>query len=321
MTKLAIHLLSALAILVSIAQTSRAQYNKPELGSMDRVVAPYKADEVGVDEKLGAIVPASTMFVDESGTKVPLGDFLGKGRPVILWLGYYECPMLCDKMSAGMVSAVRGVQLDAGKEFSILNVSIDPNESANLARAKKATYLKELGQPGNASAWNLLTGAPESIKLLADSVGYKFAKVVLEEKDGPETQYAHPAVLMVLSPEGKVTRYLYPVAAAGVAFDSRTMQLSLIEASEGRIGSVVDRVILTCLRYDAHTGTYTWVAVNLMRWAGGLTILLMAAILVPLWIRASRRRDDRIESSGDESRGDKSRGVPAPDVGPRTARL
>lgn len=297
MPKLSAHLLAAAAMIASITATnSRAQYNQPELGSMNRVVEPYKAEEVGVDEKLGAIIPLSTTFVDESGTKVPLSDFLGRDRPVILWLGYYECPMLCDKMSAGMVGAVRGIQLDAGKEFSILNVSIDPNESAALARAKKATYLKELGQPGNAAAWNLLTGSPESIKALSDVVGYKFKKV---ELDG-ETQYAHPAVLVVLSPQGKVTRYLYPIASAGVQFDSRTMQLSLIEASEGKIGSVVDRVMLTCLRYDAHTGKYTYVAVNMMRWAGAITIAIMAAILFPLYIRAARAKksDDGFPGGG-----------------------
>jgi protein SCO1 len=290
MTPLTRHLLSALTIVASVAPIARAQYNLPEVKAVDGIVEPYQAGEVGVDEKLGSIVPSSMMFVDESGAKVPLSDFLGKGRPVILWLGYYECPMLCDKMSGGMVEAVRGVQLDAGKEFSILNVSIDPNESAALARAKKATYLKELGQPGNAAAWNLLTGSPESIKSLADSVGYKFKKVVLKGNDGAETQYAHPAVLVVLSPEGKVTRYLYPLAAAGIAFDPRTMQLSLIEASEGRVGSVVDRFVLTCLRYDAHTGKYTWIAVKLMQWAGGLTVVIMAAVFLPLWIRAARTK-------------------------------
>lgn len=307
MPRLARHLLTAFASVVAFGTTvAVAQYNLPEVGSMNRAVEPYQAGEVGVDEKLGAIVPSSTTFTDESGKKVALGEFLGNDRPVILWLGYYKCPLLCDKMSGGMVEAVKGIKLDAGKEFSILNVSIDPNESAALARAKKSTYLKELGQPGNAAAWNLLTGSPESIKSLADSVGYKFKKVTI---DG-ESQYAHPAVLVVLSPEGKVTRYLYPLPAAGVVFDPRVMQLSLIEASEGRVGSVVDRLVLTCLQYDAHTGKYTYVAVQMMKWAGALTILVMGAILIPIWIRAARARKD-----------DESRGVSAPEFGPRTARL
>lgn len=301
MIRIARHVLSALALLGSFAGTAAAQYNQPELGSLNRVIEPYKAGEVGVDEKLGAVVPTSITFTNENGDKVALADFLGHDRPVILWLGYYECPMLCDKMSAGMVDAVKGIKLDAGKEFSILNVSIDPNESAGLARAKKATYLKELGQPGNAAAWNLLTGSPESIKALADSVGYKFKKVVTNGKDGEETQYAHPAVLMILSPEGKVTRYLYPLAKEGVQFDPRTMQLSLIEASEGRVGSVVDRVILTCLHYDPKVGQYTYVAVRLMQWAGALTVLLMAAILFPIWFRAARKKNDD-DGSDNESR-------------------
>ena len=288
MLKSARQLLAALAIATTIGVSGvRAQYNQPELGSLDKVIEPFKKGEVGVDEKLGAIVPSNVVFTDESGAKVELGSYLHKDAPVILWMGYYECPMLCDKMSGGMVDAVKKIQLDAGKEFSILNVSIDPNESAGLAKAKKATYLKELGQPGNATAWNLLTGSPESIHALADAVGFKFKKV--EYKD--EVSYAHPAVLMILSPEGKVTRYLYPLPAAGVVFDARTMQLSLIEASEGKVGTVIDRLILTCLHYDPHTGVYTKDAVMLMRVGGGLTIGVMALILVPLWIRAARSKN------------------------------
>lgn len=287
MFKPARQLLAAVAIVASIASSSaRAQYNLPDVGSANKILEPFKQGEVGVDEKLGAMVPAGLTFVDESGAKVTLGDYLNKDRPVILWMGYYECPMLCDKMSAGMVEAVKHVQLAAGKEFSILNVSIDPNESAGLAKAKKATYLKELGQPGNAAAWNLLTGSPESIHTLADLVGYKFKKIDLKDA----SEYAHPAVLMVLSPEGKLTRYLYPLPAAGVVFDARTMQLSLIEASEGRIGSVVDRVMLTCLQYDAHAGKYTKDVVALMKLGGLVTVVVMGLIFIPLWLKAARSR-------------------------------
>lgn len=305
MLKPARQLLSVIVLATAILTTgggsvAHAQYNLPPVGSMDNVVDPFKPGEVGVDEKLGSTIPTSTTFVDETGTKVTLGDYLHKDRPVILWMGYYECPMLCDKMSAGMVDAVKRIQLDAGKEFSILNVSIDPNESSGLAKAKKQTYLSELGQPGNAAAWNLLTGSPETIKTLADAVGYKFKKIKVKD----ETQYAHPAVLMILSPEGKLTRYLYPVAAAGVTFDPRTMQLSLIEASEGRIGSIVDRVILTCLHYDVKAGAYTKNAVALMKLGGGITILVMGLFLIPLWIKSARMKpggDDDVDAREGQS--------------------
>ena len=273
-------------LLAAAPSVSFAQYSRPDVGSLDKPVEPYAFGEVGVDERLGNLVPKDLKFRDEAGKSVALSDYLTHGRPIVLWMGYYECPMLCDLMSAGMVKSVKGVQLDAGQEFAILNVSIDPNESSTLARDKKATYLKELGQPGNAAAWNLLTGSPESIRALAEAVGYKFKKVTVQG----ESQYAHPAVLMILAPDGKVTRYLYPDGNQGVNFDTRTMQLSLIEASNGTVGSTLDKVLLTCLRYDSHTGRYTWIALNLMKGAGALTVLGMAAVLVPIWIRSARRK-------------------------------
>ena len=277
-------LLATIAV-AACSATSFAQYSKPEIGSMDKVVEPYKEGEVGVDEKPGSQVPLDAAFNDEDGQAVTFGSYLNKGRPIILWIGYFECPMLCDRMSGGMIRAVRSIKLDAGKEFAILNVSINPNEVPGIARQKKDNYLKELGQPGDASGWNLLTGGPTAIERLTSSVGYKFKAVEV----AGETEYAHPAVLVILSPEGKVTRYLYPDKdTSGVEFDSQTLRLSLVEASNGTVGSTVDRFLLTCLRYDAHTGKYTKDAIALMKYAGALTVLVMAAVLVPLWIKSAR---------------------------------
>lgn len=279
-------LLAAIALTATLsAPAAHAQYQRPDIGSMDRVIDPYEKGEVGVDEKPGAYVPKDVAFLDEDGKDVTLASYLGQGRPVILWLGYYECPALCDPMSGGMVRAVKDLKLDSGKEFAIVNVSINPSEVPGIAKVKRETYLKELGHPGEARGWNLLTGKPEGIAALTQAVGYKFKKVTA---DG-ETQYAHPAVLIVLSPEGKVTRYLYPSKGTGVEFDAQTMRLSLIEASEGKVGSPLDQFLLTCLRYDSHTGKYTWVAVRLMQYAGAVTVLVMVAVFVPYWIRSSRR--------------------------------
>ena len=287
-------LLSLIAVLGG-ATSSFAQYQKPDVGSMDKVVEPYQAGEVGVDEKPGATVPLDLKFVDEEGRDVTLGSYLGHGRPIILWLGYFECPALCDRMSGGMIRAVRGIKLDAGREFSILNVSINPNDVPGVAKQKKINYLKELGQPGDAKGWDLLTGSPESIATLTGDVGYKFKAV--QTVDG--TEFAHPAVLLILSPEGKVTRYLYP-QSTGLEFDGQTMRYSLIEAAEGKVGTTVDQFLLTCLRYDAHTGKYTKDAQAIMKWAGALTVVIMAAIFFPLWIRAARKPadDDALPPTG-----------------------
>lgn len=283
MRLISLHLLTLSAIL-AIAPVSSAQYMRQPPGTLTTPLELYEPGEVGVDEKPGAQVPLDAQFKDEEGMPVTVGSLLKPHRPTILWLGYYECPMLCDKMSAGMVKALKDIRLDAGGEYAVVQISINPNEVPLDAKAKKQTYVEQIGRPKDAAGWNLFTGNPDQIAKVADAVGYKFKKVEIEG----QTEYAHPAVLMVLSPEGKVTRYLYPKAAEGVEFDSRTMQLSLIEASNGQIGSTVDRILLTCLQYDHKTGKYTWVAVNLLKLGAGITVLIMAAVLVPLWIRGPR---------------------------------
>lgn len=275
--------LLALAAICMIAPLSRAQYTRPEIGSMNKPLELYQPDEVGVDEKPGGQVPLDAVVRNEEGETVTFGSLLKPNRPSILWLGYYECPMLCDKMSAGMVKAVKDIRLDAGTEFAVIQLSINPSEVPADAKTKKETYIEKIGRPGTATGWTLLTGNPEPIAAVANSVGYKFKKVTVEG----ETQFAHPAVLVILSPEGKVTRYLYPKAGEGVEFDDRTMQLSLIEASNGTIGSTVDRILLTCLHYDPTTGKYTWVAVNLMKLAGAITLVIMAVIFIPFWIKGA----------------------------------
>ena len=285
-----------LTLVAASATVASAQYDRQDIGSMDVAVNPVQPGEVNVEEKLGAFVPLGDSFLDEEGQPVTLNTYLNHGRPIILWLGYYECPQFCDRMSAGLVRGVKNIKLDSGKEFAIVHVSINPNEVPGLAKQKKINYTKELGQPGDSKGWSLLTGKPESIAALTASVGYKYKAV----KVRGETEYAHPAVLVVLSPEGKVARYLYPQQGGGdLAFDPQTLRLSLIEASDGRVGSTVDHLMLTCLRWDAQTGKYTKDAVALMKWAGALTVLIMAIILIPLWIRAARQPAD----PDDDSRG------------------
>jgi protein SCO1 len=279
-------LLLAFVTLATLSSGTFAQYQRPDVGSMDKVVSPIAEGEVAVDEsKLNTFVPKDLAFNDEDGNPVTIGSYLDKGRPIILWIGYFECPMLCDRMSGGMVRAVRSMKLDGATEYAILNVSVNPDEVPGIAKQKKENYLKELGQPGQAAGWNLLTGSPAAIEGLTESVGYKYKAVEI----AGETEYAHPAVLIILSPEGQVSRYLYPdQESAGVEFSPQTMRLSLIEASQGRVGSTIDRFLLTCLRFDQHTGKYTKNVQAIMRYAGGATVLLMAAVFVPLWVRSAR---------------------------------
>jgi protein SCO1/2 len=240
---------------------------------------PPEVKQSDVVEHLGAQVDLELRFVNEAGQSVRLGDYFTGRRPVILQLGYFECPMLCTLVSQGMVDSLAALTLRPAEDFEVLYVSIDPAEKPNLAAAKKATIVKALNKPGAEEAIHLLTGEQQAITSLTEAVGFKYAWV-------PDSkQFAHPAVLVLVSPQGRVMRYLY-----GVAFDARTLRLSLVEASQGKIGSTADRFILTCFQYDGSVGKYAMTARRLMQIGGGLTALVLGSIIF-LLIRRDIRRD------------------------------
>lgn len=240
---------------------------------------PATLEGVGVEDKTDAQVPLELVFADESGKSVALGEFFEPGRPVLLTLAYYECPMLCHLVLNGLVQALRDVPWSPGEEFEIVTVSIDPGETPPLARAKKANYLESYGKPQAAAGWHFLTGEAEAIERLADSVGFGFRYV--EERD----EYAHPAAIFVLTPEGRLSRYL-----SGVRPAARTLRLSMVEASQGQVGSALDQFILTCFHYDAEAGKYAPAALKLMRLGGAVTVVIVAVMLAVFWARESRRR-------------------------------
>lgn len=232
---------------------------------------------IGFDQNPGAPVPQDLVFLDESGSEVRLGDFLGR-RPVILSLAYYRCPMLCTLVLNGLASSMRGLGLEAGADFTVVTVSIDPRETPQLAEATRRSYLKEYGRPDALHAWRFLTGRQESIAALAAAAGFRYAW------DATTEQYAHPSGIIVLTPDGRISRYLL-----GVEYAPRDLRLALVEASEGRIGTVVDRLLLLCYRYDPATGRYGAAALGLMRAGGVITMLAMAAFVVVMLRRDARR--------------------------------
>ena len=235
---------------------------------------PAHLRSVDVDEKLDQLVPLDLSFVDERGRRVKLNDYFEDSRPVILVLAYYRCPMLCSLVLDGMVDVLGQLEGQPGKDYQIITVSIDPTESPTLAQTKRQTYLRALGKPGVEEGWHFLTGRREQIDRLADAVGFRYHYV-------KETQeYAHPALLTVLTPEGRVSRYLY-----GVTWDPATLRLSLVEASNGAIGTTVERFILACYGYDASEGRYGPVAMKIMRLGGLLTLLVLGVVLYALWRR------------------------------------
>ena len=240
---------------------------------------PEALARVGIEEHLDASLPLDVPFVDEDGRDVSLRSFLARGRPVVLTLNYYRCPMLCTLELNGLVDGLKGLAWEPGDEFEIVTVSIDPRERPPLARAKKQHYVESLGRPAAAAGWHFLTGPAASIEAVTEAVGFSY------EYDAATDQYGHAAVIVLLTPEGRVSRYLY-----GVQFESATLKLGLLEASQGRVGSAWDRFILYCYHYDFNQGRYALAAVRIMRAGGALTVLTLGLVLGAFWLRERGHR-------------------------------
>jgi protein SCO1 len=235
----------------------------------------------GVDivEKLGERVPRDLTFTDQDGKTVKLGDLLGDGKPVLLTLVYFKCPMLCSLTLNGLVGALRQQTWQPGKEFRVVTVSFDPSEKPELARQKQSGYLGALGLGDERrSSWPFLTGDKQNIDALAEAVGFKY------RWDAVNKAWDHTAALIALAPDGKITRYLY-----GVQYPSRDVQMALFEAASGRVGTTLERALLRCYAYDASTKSYKLFAVRFTR-AGSLLVLgLLVTFLTILWRRDLRR--------------------------------
>lgn len=230
---------------------------------------PAILKNVGIDQKMNAQVPVDIPFLDEYGRPVQLKDYLGK--PVILALVYYQCPSLCNLVLDGMVRSAKEIQMTAGSEFDIVAVSFDPRETPEMARLKKQMFVKEYGRPGAENGFHFLTGTEASSRMLADAVGFHYSY------DSESNQYIHASAIMVLTPEGRVSKYFY-----GVTYPSRDLRLGLTEASEGQISSAVAQVLLYCYHYDPSRGKYGLVVMNLLRAGGAITIVCLAGLLIVL---------------------------------------
>lgn len=246
-------------------------------GDAERVPAATKG--VGVAEKLGERVPLDLTVRDEHGDEHPLRAFFDGDKPVILNLGYYGCPMLCGLVMNALADGVVDMGWTPGDQFTIVTLSIDPNESHRLALEKKRNYINQIGMADAAAGWHFLTADKETSEAVAEAVGFKY------RYDPIQSQYAHSAVLVILMPDGRVSRYLY-----GITFPGQTLRLSLVEASEGKVGSTIDHVLLTCFRYDPAAGGYRFAAIGLMRVAGAATVVVVAGLIGGALLRERRQR-------------------------------
>lgn len=254
------------AILIAAAPPLRADRIEPK---------PKELENVGIDEHLDVPVPLDATFRDEQDHPVRLGDFFKPGRPVILSLNYSDCPMLCNLQLTALAKRLKELDWTAGTEYEVVSVSINPAEPAHRALATRQKYLQLYGRSLN--GWHFLVGGKASIDRVAEAVGFRYQYVPARN------EYAHAAVAILCTPSGKTSRYLY-----GVDFPVQTLRLSLVEASEGKIGSPGDQLLLFCFHYDPATGTYAPRAARLAMTVGAaLTVVLMAGWLFVLWSRES----------------------------------
>lgn len=239
--------------------------------------------EVTITEHLGQTVTLDTPFLNSDGEAVQVGDYLGQGRPVVLVFTYHSCPMLCSLILDVLAQTLVETDLVAGEDFEVLTVSFDPRDTPERAAEVKARYVAAVqdGQPTIADDWHFLVGDAEASQRLARQVGFGYEFV---DETG---EYAHNAALILLSPEGTITRYLY-----GISYPPRDFRLAMVEAGDGTVGTTLDRFLLTCFQYDATTRTYTPYIRGIMKLGGVLLLIALAAVLVPLWRRERRRQRD-----------------------------
>ena len=254
-----------------LAATAWGQAMTKGIMSPPANVRPPNLQNVGIEQHLDGQVPADLAFVDDSGRAVKLGDYFGR-KPLILNLVYYNCTMLCGEALSGLTGSMKMVKFDIGNEFDVLTVSFDPRETPAIATAKKADYLKRYGRAGAAAGWHFLTGPAESINALTRAVGFQY------QYDAKSSQYAHATAIMVLTPQGRISRYFY-----GVDYPPKDLRMGLVEASQGKIGNAVDAVLLYCYHYDPATGKYGAIVNNILKLGAGLTILILGGLLLVLF--------------------------------------
>lgn len=283
--------LSALVILlfcsISVSAQKTEHYNSPlyspktyDPSTTEPNGLPAALQTVGIDQKLGDQLPLDAEFKDENGNMVKLGTYFSKGKPVILALVYYECPMLCNQVLNGLTGSLKGMSFDAGKDYEVVAISFDAreNDKPDLAKNKKANYVERYGRAGSEDGWHFLTGAQDSIDKVTKAAGFNY------KWDERSNQFAHAGGIMVVTPEGKMSRYLY-----GIDYPPKDLKFAIMDASASKVGSPTDRLLLYCYHYDPATGKYGLAILNVIRLGGIFTLLCMGAMALVFWRRNKKK--------------------------------
>ncbi len=242
---------------------------------------PDALQKIGIEQKLGEQLPLETEFKDENGQTVKLGQFFNKEKPVVLAFVYYECPMLCNEVLNGLTGTLKGISFDAGKDYDVVAISFDTreNEKPELAANKKASYMERYGRPGTEQGWHFLTGTQASIDATANAAGFGY------EWDEKSSQFAHAGGIMIVTPEGKMSRYIN-----GIDYAPKDVKFGLMESAENKVGSVTEKLLLYCYHYDPSTGRYGLAILQIIRLGAVATIFGMGAMGFVFWRRNKGRK-------------------------------
>lgn len=243
---------------------------------------PETLKSVGIEQRLGEQLPLDAQFKDEEGRTVTLGSYFKDGKPVVLAFVYYECPMLCNQVLNGLVGTLKGMSLDAGKDFEVVAISFDAteNEKPDLAKNKRLNYVERYNRPGTEAGWHFLTGTQDSIDKATRAAGFSY------KWDERSKQFAHASGVMVVTPEGKMSRYFY-----GIEYAPKDVKFGIMESSAGKVGNAAEKLLLYCFHYDPSTGKYGLAILRVMRLAGVATLVGMGAMIFVFWRRSKRKVD------------------------------
>ena len=272
-----------LAVLALCGLQAHAYDTKPLVTGKE---LPAELQSVGVDEHLGGQLDLDLPFTDETGKTVPLRSFFSADKPVLMAMVYYTCPALCNYHLNALTEAMKTLKWTSGKDFEVVAVSMNSKETPDVAGKKKHNYLELYGRHTGDSGWHFLVGNEQNVKKLADELGFRFHW--MEDKQ----QFAHASVAYVVTPDGRISRYLH-----GLNIETNTLKLSLLEASSGKIGNVLEHVLLYCLKFDPEKSKYTLAAWNIMRIGGILMVVLLALFIIPVWWREQMKKQHRAKTS------------------------
>jgi protein SCO1 len=277
---------AATAWLGTVSPQARGQSWRDETGGMPNTI-PTELEGVDVIEHLGGPLPRDARFLDSDGKPVRLGDYFDGKRPTVFVFAYHTCPMLCSLVLDATVKALNDVQWSVGDQFDVVSVSIDPRDTPQAATRKRAQVVASYNRShGSTRGWTFLVGDEENVRKVTDAIGFKY------RYDARQKQYAHPAAIYLLTPEGHVARYLY-----GIQYDPADLRLGLLEATEGRSITTTERLLLFCYHYDPQGKHYSLVAMNVMRLGGVVTLVAIGSFLTIMWARERHRRKGRAGAS------------------------